>query len=308
VGPRLTLAEASARSGVPAEHIAALLFAAGLPVAAPDEPLLTEADAPVLAVFSRAEVLFGREPLRRFVQVLGSSLARTAEAAVSLSRVNLERPAQQSGGGELARLEARFRAAATVGPLADAVALLFKAHLGAASQRLRRAQPEDTLDTVPLGVGFVDLVGFTSLSRQVEPRALAAIIGRFEETAHDVAVQCGGRVVKFVGDEVMFVTPAVAAACNIAITLVERFTGDGSVTPRGGLAAGDVLVRGGDYYGPVVNLAARLAELAVPSEVLVTEAVATRAVGSEFRFAPAGRRLLKGLEDPVPLFAAERSR
>jgi adenylate cyclase len=106
----------------------------------------------------------------------------------------------------------------------------------------------------------------------------------------------------------MFVTPISAAACDIALTLIERFADDASVTPRGGIAAGDVIVRGGDYYGPVVNLAARLAELAVPREVLVTNAVVTGAVEPGFHFAPAGRRLLKGFEEPVPLFAAERDR
>jgi class 3 adenylate cyclase len=56
-----------------------------------------------------------------------------------------------------------------------------------------------------------------------------------------------------------------------------------------------------------VNLAARVAELAVPSEVLVTEAVARGTAGPGFRFAPAGRRLLKGFDEPIPLFAAERA-
>jgi adenylate cyclase len=115
-------------------------------------------------------------------------------------------------------------------------------------------------------------------------------------------------VVKFVGDEVMFVTLAPEAACDIALTLVERFTGDAAVTPRGGLASGEVLIRGGDYYGPIVNLAARLAELAIPREVLVNQALGAQAGGSRFRFEPAGRRMLRGFDEPVLLFTAERRR
>lgn len=156
-----------------------------------------------------------------------------------------------------------------------------------------------------MAIGFVDLVGFTTLARRVELHELAAIVERFEETAHDVAAQRDGRVVKFVGDEVMFVAADAATACDIALTLVETFAGDSAVTPRGGLAAGEVVIRGGDYYGPIVNLAARLAELAVPQEILVTGEVAAAADAS-FRFEAAGKRLLKGVEEPVRLFTAER--
>ena len=85
------------------------------------------------------------------------------------------------------------------------------------------------------------------------------MIERFEETAYDVATARDGRVVKLIGDEVMFVTVDPAAACDIGLTLFERFADDAAVTPRGGLAYGDLLLRGGDYYGAVVNLAARVA-------------------------------------------------
>jgi adenylate cyclase len=122
-----------------------------------------------------------------------------------------------------------------------------------------------------------------------------------------VAALHQGRVIKFIGDEVMFVTPSASAACDIALGLVERFVGNASVTPSGGVAAGDMLVRSGDYYGPVVNLAARMAETAVPRELLVSDAVRAEAAAGGFRFEPAGRRILKGFEEPVRLFAVERS-
>jgi adenylate cyclase len=114
--------------------------------------------------------------------------------------------------------------------------------------------------------------------------------------------------VKLVGDEVMFVTRDPAAACDIALTLVERFAADPSVTPRGGVAYGELLVRNGDYYGPVVNLASRVAQIAVPNEMLVTTGVATAAGGATLRFTPAGRRMLKGFEEPAALLSVERPR
>jgi adenylate cyclase len=305
-GPRLTLEEASARAGVPVEQIKSILFAVGLPVVRNDDPVLTEDDARSLSAFAAGEALFGRAAIRRFTQVLGAALARIAEAAIAVSLANLEGPLEQGGASELALAQARFRATETSRPLADAISHLFRAHLEVAGRRLRSVRPDDSLDTARLTVGFVDLVGFTTLSRRIDPRDLARIVDRFEEAAHDVTASHDGRVVKFVGDEVMFVTPAPEAACDIAISLVERFADDASVTPRGGLASGEVLMRGGDYYGPIVNLASRLAELAVPREVLVSDALRAQATGGGFRFEPAGRRMLKGFDAPIPLFAAER--
>lgn len=305
-GTRLTLAEAAARARMPAERVEMIRLAIGLPRTDPGDAVFTEAEAESFAVFASGEELFGEVAIRRFSQVLGESLARMAEAAISLSTANLVGPILQGGGDELALAQARHRAAMTVPPLAAVVSELFQAHVEAAAKRLAPTDPTASMYTTPLTVGFVDLVGFTTLARQVEPGALATIIDRFEGTAHDVAGTAGGRVVKFIGDEVMFVAGDPATACDIALTLVERFATDEAVTPRGGLAAGDVLVRGGDYYGPTVNLAARMAELAVPAEILVSESVEEATPAAALRFEPAGRRNLKGFDEPVRLFTVDR--
>ena len=70
------------------------------------------------------------------------------------------------------------------------------------------------------------------------------------------------------------------------------------------MAFGEVITRHGDYYGTVVNLASRLAELAVPGEVLVNEAVVS-STGNRFAFRPAGRRLLKGFDEPLEVFSLD---
>ena len=112
---------------------------------------------------------------------------------------------------------------------------------------------------------------------------------------------------KLIGDEVMFVTLDATAACDIALALFEEFAGDPAVRPRGALATGDLIVRGGDYYGPTVNLASRLAELAVPAELLVAPAVAAEARSAGLRFEPAGKRMLKGFDEPIALLTVERA-
>ncbi len=94
---------------------------------------------------------------------------------------------------------------------------------------------------------------------------------RFEALTHDTIAECGGRLVKTIGDEVMFVSESPAVTAQIAIRLTER-TGDDSALPdaRGGLAYGSVIAREGDYYGSVVNLAHRLVEVAYPGTVLTS--------------------------------------
>jgi len=307
-GERLTLAEVAAAAGMSPSAIERLRLATGLPPAGPDERLFNLEDADVFANFATADVFFGERPMLHFIRVLGSSLARIAEAAIALFLVNVERPIIEQHGSELALAEANLRALQALEAIPNGVRTVLRAHMETAIRRLRAARRERfMLDTVQVAVGFVDLVGYTRLSRQLDPRALGTLVERFEALASDTVAARDGRLVKLIGDEVMFVAVDAAAACDIALTLLERFAEDPSVMPRGGLALGPVLMRSGDYYGPVVNLASRVADLAVPREILVTAEVVDRAGTDRFRFEPAGRRVLKGFDDPVALHAAARA-
>jgi adenylate cyclase len=139
------------------------------------------------------------------------------------------------------------------------------------------------------------------LSRHLSAQELIAFVGSFEARAHEVVAAAGARVVKLIGDEVMFVATDPAAACQAGQALVEAFSGEGHVLPRGGMAYGNVVLRGGDYYGTVVNLASRLADAAVPQELLVSGDLADAA--TECAFEPAGRRMIKGFDDPIAVHA-----
>jgi adenylate cyclase len=135
-------------------------------------------------------------------------------------------------------------------------------------ERQRQAQVHVTDRALfRLAVGFVDLVGFTPLSHRMASRELSSFIGQFENQAFQLAAEHGGRIVKHIGDEVMFAAIDPVAGCDLALALIPEFVDEG-IQPRGGLAFGDVVARQGDYYGEVVNLASRLADLAIPGEVL----------------------------------------
>jgi adenylate cyclase len=125
------------------------------------------------------------------------------------------------------------------------------------------------VDTRVLAVGFGDLVGSTELGTTRSLTELNAALDVFERTATDVIAATGGRVVKFIGDEVMFRAESADVACSSAIALVDAVRGDPRLPAlRAGVAHGIVASREGDFYGPVVNLAARLTKLA-PADGLI---------------------------------------
>jgi class 3 adenylate cyclase len=116
------------------------------------------------------------------------------------------------------------------------------------------------------------MVGFTALSSQLNAMALARVVDRFEELAHSIVVEGGGRAVKMIGDEVMFVTADPFAAVGIALNLVDAYADDDLLSDvRVGIATGPVLMREGDFFGVVVNRASRIVNIADAGTVLVSE-------------------------------------
>ena len=74
-----------------------------------------------------------------------------------------------------------------------------------------------------------------------------------------------------------------------------------------GVAAGPVVVQGGDYFGRTVNLASRVAAHAQAGQVLVTGAVAEAASDGGVAYAELGDLRLKGFAAPVRVLEARRS-
>jgi adenylate cyclase len=121
-----------------------------------------------------------------------------------------------------------------------------------------------------LSVAFADMVGYTRLSRRLPEDQLARLVQRFEAVSADIVAAGGGRLVKSVGDEVLFVTTAADEAAEIAVLLHEHHAQDDSMPEmRIGIATGQVVSRMGDVFGTTVNLASRLTALAKPGATLV---------------------------------------
>ena len=298
-GATLSAGDLAVRAGVPADAVLSVWRTLGIVV--PDEgyAMFTESDAEFLTfLFNENPVgTYGDELLR----VVGSSLSRVAEAAVAVY-VQTKEPEPHAPGTDLldwARDMAQVSSAAL--RLGDSMGTVFAHHLRDAIDRQRVAQEGVTEKALHrLAVGFVDLVGFTPLSLHADPAEVLELVTAFETKAFEVASARSGRIVKHIGDEVMFVALDAASGCAIARDITDAF-GEG-IEPRGGVCFGEVIVRHGDYYGKVVNLASRLAELAIPGEVLV-DAETAKWAGGALDVRSAGRRLLKGYDDPVEVFS-----
>lgn len=146
-----------------------------------------------------------------------------------------------------------------------------------------------------LAVAFVDLVGFTRWSHDAAPHEISAVLTLFEAQAFDCIAEANGRVVKLIGDEVMFVCPAAADAARACLEIVEAR--DSQLLPaRAGMSYGAVLRRSGDYFGQTVNLASRINAIAEPGSLIVDDATRQMLVrDGGFDATEVGRRELKGL-------------
>lgn len=208
-------------------------------------------------------------------------------------------------GDEEADLAMRFaEKAETLMPLlADDLDYLLRMHLvddlrNASLSQAERASGALT-DAYDVAVGFADIVGFTALGEELAESELTDIATRLGELA-DEHVRQPVRVVKTIGDAVMLVSRDPDALVRTMVAIAEADSGLPDL--RVGIAYGRAVPRLGDWYGPVVNLAARITARARPASILVTNALEEALKEPErYQLSEAGHKRLKGIADPVPV-------
>jgi class 3 adenylate cyclase len=298
-GRELTLAEAVQRSGISEEKLFQISRAAGFPEPGPSGRVLGEQFADLAAGMAAAETMFGQEAVLQLVRVMGSAMARLADALVSTFLVNVESEVRDADPVGLGIARANAAAIALMPIVNGGLDILLRQHILAARRTIVGDAIHAGYETRPMCVGFVDLVGSTALAQRLSTRELGAVLTEFEHVSADTVTSAGGRVVKLIGDEVLYTTSDPAAACTIALNLASRFDGHPVVPAvRAGVAGGDVLLRDGDVFGPIVNLAARAVKVAEAGEVVAPKAIA---VAAGIDAAPLGQHELKGFDDDVEL-------
>jgi adenylate cyclase len=311
----VTVADVAERSGFPVQSVMRALLAAGIPARADSE--VPEDLVSFMAVFESGSAILGEEAILAFTRVLGAAANNIAEAAIALFFAELGPGTVRQGPDELAR--ARLAEAATTAftEVPGALALLVMDAFERAQRRAEAARSwlgptpaadgEDEGPTEVVALGLVDLVGSTAWAQTINLRDQNLALTRFESAAWTSAVLAGGRVIKTIGDEVFFAAPDADAACRIAVEVC-RAAAEDEVLPaaRGAVGIGPATPREGDYFGPLVNLLARLVKAGAPGEVVITEVVAKDLAGDRWSLRPLEPAKLRGIEDPVGAFIAER--
>jgi adenylate cyclase len=159
----------------------------------------------------------------------------------------------------------------------------------------------------PPAIAFVDLSGFTRLTRERGDESAVVAAASLQRHADATASRHGGRLVKLLGDGAMLRLADAAVGVEAALDLVETMNREGALSAHAGVHAGPVIERDLDVFGQTVNLASRIAEVAGPGEVLATQAVAAAAGGSTFGFDRVQDARLKGMPEAIALYRVIRT-
>jgi adenylate cyclase len=299
---RVTVEAIAAMAGCDESLVRKVRLASGLPDGG-DDAVCSPREAEVMSSFLLGAAVLGEDVALQFTRLLGNVTAGLAEAALATFAANLQGPLLE-GGASLADI-ARAGVEATtallvVPPVLD---ILLRLHFEYANAG--RFAGADRSPTVRVAVAFVDLVDSTQLTQALDGAELARALGDFERVASESVVRGGGRVVKRIGDAVMFVASDAVAACEAALAIVAAVDAHPTlIAARAAIAFGAVLPRDGDYFGTAVNLAARAVPRAEPGTVVVDDAVRVAVAESRTRLAMTdlGEHVLKGFDAPVALF------
>lgn len=295
----VTVARIAELAGCDETLVRRVRLAAGLPDPG-DAAVCSPLEVGIISSFVLGAAVFGEEVTLQFTRVLGTAVSGIAEAALATFAANRTLPLLEEGGNaaDVARAGTEATTALLgVPPLLD---ILLRVHFESASTG--RFAGRDRGPTVKVAVAFVDLVESTRLTQSLDGRDLAGALGDFERAASDAVVGAGGRIVKRIGDAVMFVVSDVAAACDAACAIVAAVEAHPTLTEaRAAVAWGEVMPRDGDYFGTAVNLAARAVPLAAPGTVVIS--AAARDALPDGAAVALGEHRLKGFDDPVTLFA-----
>lgn len=294
---RYTSHQVAEMAGVPMYRARRFWRALGFANVADDAVEFTDSDVEALRTLLGlvSSGIYDEEHVLLLARSLGRATARLAESQAELGAQALD----QAGVPLADRPRAWTRRARRVVPgLERLLVYAWRRQLAASAVRM----VDQDKSAVRLAVGFADLVGFTRLSRQITERELSELVDRFEGRSADVVTSGGGRVVKTLGDSVLFVSGKAHDAAEIALRLVETHaTWRGMPELRIGLAVGPVIGRMGDVFGTTVNLASRLTALAHPGTILGDPELAEELTGDRaFRLRPVDRLTVRGLGELVP--------
>jgi adenylate cyclase len=270
---KYTRVEVAEKAGMPLERATDLWRSLGFASVGDDEVVFTEHDVEALRLVKELTDLglYDVSAQNSIARVLGQHVSRIAEMEIHVLR---ELVAAQPELLADERGFARF-IDQLIPDLERLHTFTWRRQLAAYAGRAL-VPSDETLDTSHQVVGFADMVGYTSLTRRSSEDELSHVLEQFETMVTKTVADHHGRVVKMLGDEVLFVADSPESGAETALTLVELAEADADLPSlRAGLAYGRVLSRFGDVYGSTVNIASRLTSICNPGAVLVDAELAS---------------------------------
>lgn len=275
---RLEVAEAS---GLAAEEMRGLWRALGFATVSDEDKVFTDADVTavrnVASLASVAEI--DDDVMRSMTRIIGQTFSRLASWQGQLVvEIITKSPELLADDGE--------RVLDLVDHMTPVVAELhnyvWRRQMAAYFARVATNSAVRPGTERSMAVGFADMAGFTTLTRESSESDLRAVLGAFETVTGEVISSNRGQIVKTIGDEVLFVADDPRDAAEIALSLVEAAQDDDALPQlRAGVAFGPVVSRLGDVFGQTVNIASRLTSAARTGSVLVDEGLSEGVQGDE---------------------------
>jgi class 3 adenylate cyclase len=300
--PLYSLRTAATTLGLPVGDIAHYWAMLGLTVPDDDDVALSQADVDALATCAAVKAQIGDDG--GLLRLIGAAMTRLAEAETTLLRTSRPDFWITRSHDELTTARAWRELAELIPRVGSMIDIVHRHQLTRPNLFANVVSNPST--SVECGVGFADLSGFTALTHVMSPAELSSLLNGFSEAVTDVLRTDDGRLVKFIGDAVMWVSPTPEQLVQTAVHLVEDpRTHEAGLQVRAGLSYGEVLAIGGDYFGDAVNLAARLVAAASPGRVLATSEVHDAL--PEWPGARQEPLTLKGFEAPVTAYDLSRA-
>jgi adenylate cyclase len=314
LGPR-TFTDVSEQEGIPLDLLLVVREAMGLAQAEADDQVREDELEVVPLIQLQLSKGFDPPVIERWLRVYGDTLRRIAETEADWWRNQLALPYLRSGmnAAEMLRVTAEWGGEFT-SRVERALLAVYHANqehtwnealIEEIEEALDRAGLRSRMEVTP-AICFLDITGYTRLTEERGDEAAAELAARLTPLVQRPAERHGGRVVKWLGDGVMFHFRDPTGGVVAALDMIDAIAAAGLPPAHVGLHTGPVVFQGGDYFGRTVNLAARIGEQAAPGQVLVTQEIVDLVVPDGIAFEPIGAVKLKGVSEPVLLHAVTR--
>ncbi|MFN2465008.1 MAG: adenylate cyclase regulatory domain-containing protein [Candidatus Dormibacteria bacterium] len=306
----LTRGQVAAESAVPVEMVDRISRALGVAAGIDEESLYSVREVHALRLIGALRSIYSDEDLVEVASVVGRAVHEIAEAALELFRRRFAQPFAEAGASEL---EMILRLATvidltvpTTGPMLE---LVLRRQLEVTSRSEAVMHLERTGSAlngqVELAVGFADIVGFTAASAKMNALEVAQLAARLLRTAEEVFPRRGARLVKTIGDAVMFTAPDAVSAAEAAGDLLRAWATEDGPALRVGIAYGPMLRAYADYFGRTVNIASRLSDAAPAGAIYLLKPERAVRVATwkarRLRCRDAGEKPLKGIDGRQPV-------